>query len=413
MKKIRMMLCGVLTVLMLAGCGSGAAGECAIVEVGYPTRTQKTEERADTEELVRFSSETAEAILPVGENAVYSPVSLYLALGMLTELTEGRTKEQVTELLGVSDNESLRQWTQSLWRQLYRDETDSALWLGTAAFLNEAMTFHKEPLEVLAEDYYASSYGLPMGTSGADKAIAAWLDQQTNNLLTDDTGAIRTEKRDLLRLFNTIYYKAAWQAEFFGGATAEDIFNAADGTEQKTDFMHISIEGSPVARGEGYRRASLYLKDSGEMTFYLPDEGVTVEELLQRENLLGELLPVDEWVVQVNWSVPRFDIHDSLKLNDALRAMGVTDAFDKNKADFAPLTEQPAYVESVNQAARVRIDEEGIEAAAYTEVDVDAAAAPPQELLEEEMNLNRPFLFVIWKEGAPLFVGAVQTMEGM
>ena len=413
MKKIRMMLCGVLTVLMLAGCGSGAAGECAIVEVGYPTRTQKTEERVDTEELVRFSSETAEAILPVGENAVYSPVSLYLALGMLTELTEGRTKEQVTELLGVSDNESLRQWTQSLWRQLYRDEKDSALWLGNAAFLNETMTFHKEPLEVLAEDYYASSYGLPMGTNAADKAIAAWLDQQTNNLLTDDTGAIRTEKRDLLRLYNTIYYKAAWQAEFFGGATAEDIFNAADGTEQKTDFMHISIEGSPVARGEGYRRASLYLKDSGEMTFYLPDEGVTVEELLQRENLLGELLPVDEWVVQVNWSVPRFDIHDSLKLNDALRAMGVTDAFDKNKADFAPLTEQPAYVESVNQAARVRIDEEGIEAAAYTEVDVDAAAAPPQELLEEEMNLNRPFLFVIWKEGAPLFVGAVQTMEGM
>ena len=413
MKKIRMMLCGVLTVLMLAGCGSGAAGECAIVEVGYPTRTQKTEERADTEELVRFSSETAEAILPVGENAVYSPVSLYLALGMLTELTEGRTKEQVTELLGVSDNESLRQWTQSLWRQLYRDEKNSALWLGNAAFLNETMTFHKEPLEVLAEDYYASSYGLPMGTSAADKAIAAWLDQQTNNLLTDDTGAIRTEKRDLLRLYNTIYYKAAWQAEFFGGATAEDIFNAADGTEQKTDFMHISIEGSPVARGEGYRRASLYLKDSGEMTFYLPDEGVTVEELLQRENLLGELLPVDEWVVRVNWSVPRFDIHDSLKLNDALRAMGVTDAFDKNKADFAPLTEQPAYVESVNQAARVRIDEEGIEAAAYTEVDVDAAAAPPQELLEEEMNLNRPFLFAIWKEGAPLFVGAVQTMEGM
>lgn len=144
-------------------------------------------------------------------------MSLYLSLGMLHELTEGRTKEQVTELLGVSDSETLRQWTQSLWRQLYCDEKDSALWLGTAAFLNEAMTFHKEPLEVLAEDYYASSYGLPMGTSGADKAIAAWLDRQTNDLLTDDTGAIRTEKRDLLRLYNTIYYKAAWQAEFFGG----------------------------------------------------------------------------------------------------------------------------------------------------------------------------------------------------
>ena len=413
MKKVRRILCGALAALLLAGCGSGAAGEYAIVEPSYPARTQKTEERVDTEELVRFSSETAEVILPAGENAVYAPVSLYLSLGMLTELTEGRTKEQVTELLGVSDSETLRQWTQSLWRQLYCDEKDSALWLGTAAFLNEAMTFHKEPLEVLAEDYYASSYGLPMGTSGADKAIAAWLDRQTNDLLTDDTGAIRTEKRDLLRLYNTIYYKAAWQAEIFGGATAEDIFTAADGTEQRADFMHISIEGEDVARGEGYRRASLYLKDGGRMTFYLPDEGVTVEELLQRKNILNELLAVDEWVVRVNWSVPKFDLHDSLKLNDALQALGVTDAFDKNKADFAPLTEQPAYVESVNQAARVKIDEEGVEAAAYTEVDTNAAAAPPQEMPEEEMNLNRPFLFVIWKDGAPLFVGAVQTMEGM
>ena len=412
MKKVRRILCGALAALLLAGCGSGTAGEYAIVEASYPARAQKTEERADTAELVRFSSETAAKIFAEGENTVYSPISLYMALGMLTEVTEGRTKEQVTELLGVSDSETLRQWTQSLWRQLYCDEKDSALWLGNAAFLNEAMTFHKEPLEVLAEDYYASSYGLPMGTSGADKAIAAWLDRQTNDLLTDDTGAIRTEKRDLLRLYNTIYYKAAWQAEFFGGATAEDIFTAADGTEQRADFMHISIEGEDVARGEGYRRASLYLKDGGRMTFYLPDEGVTVEELLQRKNILNELLPVNAEEVRVNWSVPKFDIRASLELNDALQALGVTDAFDAVKADFSPLTEQTAYVESVNQAARVRIDEEGIEAAAITEVK-EAGAAPPRDLPEEEMNLNRPFLFAIWKDGAPLFIGAVQTMEGM
>ena len=98
MKKVRRILCGALAALLLAGCGSGAAGEYAIVETSYPARTQKTEERVDTEELVRFSSETAEVILPAGENAVYAPVSLYLSLGMLTELTEGRTKEQVTEL---------------------------------------------------------------------------------------------------------------------------------------------------------------------------------------------------------------------------------------------------------------------------------------------------------------------------
>ena len=252
-----------------------------------------------------------------------------------------------------------------------------------------------------------------MGSKAADEAIAAWLNEQTNDLLTEDTGAIKTKERDLLRLYNTLYYKAAWQTEFFEGVTKQDIFTAADGTEQTCDFMHISIEGSPVALGEGYRRASLYLKDGGAMTFYLPDEGVTVEELLQRKNILGEPLAVDEWVVRVNWSVPKFDIHASLELNDALQALGVTDAFDVSKADFSPLTEQTAYVESVNQAARVRIDERGVEAAAYTEVEAADGDPMPRELPEEEMDLNRPFVFVLEQDGVPLFVGVIQTMEGM
>ena len=411
MKKVRMMLCGVLAALMLAGCGGTGMGEYTLAEAGHPT-ARKTEDRVDTEALRQFGDETAAVVFTGERNEVYSPVSLYVALGMLTELADGETKQQVMDLLGVSDSETIRQWTKALWQQLYHDERDSALRLGNAAFLNENMAFYKEPLDVLAEDYYASSYQVPMGSKAADKAIAAWLNRQTNDLLADDTKAIETKESDLLRLYNTIYYKAAWQEAFFEGATKQDIFTTADGTEQRTDFMHISIEGAPVARGEGYRCASLYLKDGGEMTFYLPDEGVTVEELLQRKNILSELLPVNAEEVRVNWSVPKFDIRASLELNDALQALGVTDAFDAVKADFSPLTEQTAYVESVNQAARVRIDEEGVEAAAYTEVK-EGGAAPPRELPEEEMDLDRPFLFAIWKDGAPLFIGAVQTMEGM
>lgn len=49
MKKVRRILCGALAALLLAGCGSGTAGEYAIVETSYPARTQKTEERVDTE----------------------------------------------------------------------------------------------------------------------------------------------------------------------------------------------------------------------------------------------------------------------------------------------------------------------------------------------------------------------------
>ena len=112
------------------------------------------------------------------------------------------------------------------------------------------------------------------------------------------------------------------------------------------------------------------------------------------------------------WSVPKFDVKSSVDLADALKALGVADAFEADKADFTPLTDNIAYVSSVMQAARVKIDEEGVEAAAYTEIVAKSDGAPePSPVVE--MNLNRPFAFVIFDgNDVPLFVGTVQTMAG-
>ena len=409
MKKARAIICGVLAALMLAGCGGSGIGKYAVAEAGTPAWTRKTEDRVDTETLRQFSDETAAVVFTGEGNAVYSPLSLYAALGMLTELTDGQTKQQMMDLLSVSDSEELRQWTQTLWRQLYRDGKDSALWLGNAVFLNENMTFHKEPLDVLAKSYYASSYQVSMGSKAADEAIAAWLNEQTNDLLTEDTGAIKTKERDLLRLYNTIYYKAGWQDTFESSRTETDTFTAADGSKQQVDFMHRTDEGT-YRKGEGYTAAPRRLK-YGRMVFVLPEEGVTPESLLARDGFLTELTG-EYSMADVVWSVPRFDVKSSVDLKDILKALGVTDAFDENVADFTPLTDSGAVVSSVMQAARVKIDEDGVEAAAYTEIVADTTAdeEPPPVV---EMNLNRPFLFVILNDAnVPLFVGTVQTIEG-
>ena len=136
---------------------------------------------------------------------------------------------------------------------------------------------------------------------------------------------------------------------------------------------------------------------------------MTPESLLAREGFLMEL--TGEYSdAQVVWSVPKFDVKSSADLMDVLKALGVTDAFDREKADFTPLTDDGAVVGSVMQAARVRIDEEGVEAAAYTEI-VVAPAADQEPSVMVEMNLNRPFLFAIFSDAnVPLFVGAVQSV---
>ena len=101
----------------------------------------------------------------------------------------------------------------------------------------------------------------------------------------------------------------------------------------------------------------------------------------------------------------------------AAKAMGVTDVFDFHKADFSPLVDFDRFdkavaVTQVQHAACVKVDEKGCEAAAFTAVRADAQSAAPEDLPVVEMNLNRPFAFMITGvDGLPLFLGTVNTLK--
>lgn len=92
-----------------------------------------------------------------------------------------------------------------------------------------------------------------------------------------------------------------------------------------------------------------------------------------------------------------------------MRALGITDVFDADRADFSPLcgTGDALTLSEATHAARVRIDETGGTGTAFTEMAFKAAAAAdePDDL---DFTLDRPFVFVIVSEnGLPLFCGIV------
>ena len=91
----------------------------------------------------------------------------------------------------------------------------------------------------------------------------------------------------------------------------------------------------------------------------------------------------------------------------ALERLGITAAFG-DRADFSNLSRTPAYVSSVAQESHIGLDENGVEASAYTKVDImEMSALPdPSVIGELELNLNRPFLYEIrTRQGIPLFIG--------
>lgn len=360
-----------------------------------------------------------------GENAVYSPLSLWSALAMLAQCADGDSRQQVLEAMNAAGTEQLQEEVSHIWRTLYTDDGLSSLILGNSIWLSSAMegTYVQETLDILAQKYYAGAYAVPMGTGEADQAVTDWVRKQTSGLIGGGAPVVRTQADTLALLASSLYYRAAWTEEFDPERTEEDVFTDASGKESRVDFMH-KTQDALFLRRDGWQAARLNTR-LGEMVFVLPDEGVSPESLLRDPDFLPGLdfslwldYPSPEDAAkepiygEIRWSVPKFDVNSGLDLKEALAAMGVTDLLDPDKADLSALTDLDAFLSDAKQLARVKVDEDGVEAAAVTIMLVRNTSLPPEPTDVCVMDLDRPFLFVIrTHQGVPLFVGVVNQVQ--
>lgn len=346
-----------------------------------------------------------------GKNRVYSPVNVYMALGMLAEVTDGDSRQQILDLLGTDNMESLRKDISALWNANYCDDGRLTSILGNSIWLNQGIPFNQSTLDSLAKNHYASSYQGIMGSEEMNQMLRDWLNAQTGGLLKEQVSDMELDSNTILALASTIYFRAKWIDEFSKEQTSEDVFHGTDG-DITCDFMHQS-GGRNYYRGEGFSAVAQGLEGSGCMWLILPEEGISINELLA-EDEVTELVLTGEWdwkdstYLKVNLSMPKFDVVSSMDLIEGLEKLGISDVFDSEKADFSPMTEKAENisVSKITHAARVKVDEEGCEAAAFTVIATEGAAGEPEE--EIDFVLNRPFLFVITSaDGVPLFTGVV------
>lgn len=348
-----------------------------------------------------------------GKNRAYSPLNVFMALSMLAEITDGESRGQILELLGKNDIESLRQQAKAIWNANYSDDGALTSVMASSVWLNEDVSFVQETLDSLAENYYASAYMGAMGYEGFNKALQDWLNEQTGGLLEEQAANVEMDPETILALATTVYFRAKWSSEFNKNATEPGQFNLSADEQITCDFMHKSGSRN-YYWGDKFSSVSLGFEGGGSMKFVLPDEGVSVDELLADAEAMDYMLSREGWenskYLIVNMSVPKFDVVSDIDLSAGLKNMGVTDVFDANVSDFTPMTADMdgVCVSAAKHAARVTVDEEGCTAAAYTVMMVAGGAMPPEE--EVDFVLDRPFIFVLTSmDGLPLFTGVVNN----
>ena len=89
--------------------------------------------------------------------------------------------------------------------------------------------------------------------------------------------------------------------------------------------------------------------------------------------------------------------------------MGLSDIY--SDADFTKFSEKGGIrVSNIHQEATVSIDEDGGEAAAYTQISIECTSVYDPDVKTYDMILDRPFIFAITdKDDTPLFIGVINN----
>ncbi len=347
-------------------------------------------------------------------NALYSPLNVYLALAMLTETTDGNSRQQLLDLLGEKSITSLRKRVGTLFTANYQDDGSCTSLLANSLWMNEDVSYKQETIDTLAKDHYAYAFAGQPGTTEMDEALRAWVNENTKDLLKEQAEELSLDASTVLALVSTIYYKAAWEETFNSDLTKQQTFHVPSG-DQKVDMMH-TVATFPYYSGKNFTAIAMPMNNSGSMWVFLPKGDATPAELASDEEVLDLLTDSDSMnnasYPEVTLSFPKMDVVSDTDLMEDLRKLGVTDIFNAAKADFSPLMEDASNlaVTDIKHAARVKANEDGVEAAAFTAILINKTSLPPEQV---EFTVDRPFFFALTGyTGDLLFTGVVNNPAG-
>ena len=342
-----------------------------------------------------------------------SPLSVEYALAMLCNGAAGNTRDEIIKLLDFGDYQIdvVNDFYGYLTKELYGADNTVLLNLANAMVFNTQYTGIRNSYISGLENYYdalVKGFDFSKDNQVALSYINSWADEQTYGMIPELIGDL--DPSSYLVLMNALYFKGNWNSknEFKESDTAVGNFSAANGKNNKVKYMYQEST-IPYGFNNYLQMVSLcYGNGAYAMDLMVPHENVSLEEALS--SLSSSAYPRSlrgDWFVKIK--LPVFDTEsDKIELKDALMNMGVKDAFDRNRADFSPMTENKVWVSEIFQKSKIKVNEKGSEAAAVTVMMM--AGSPGLEFTPPpvpEVYATRPFIYVIRETStdAILFMG--------
>lgn len=387
--------------------------EQSILPIMQPIELNATEKEMAAQQGDFASTLSLELCRQLGgektDNWLVSPFSLQCALGMLSNGANGETHDEILYTLGLSQysQEEVNVYFKKLIEGLHTVNSAITVKTSNSVWGNAGVPLKDDFQKMNIENYFAMVSQLDFSDPSAVDQINAWCNQTTEGLIPSILEEVNPTAT--VYLLNSLYFKARWESEFAPEKTQEGDFNTSSGKVVKADFMQTQRMAAYV-ENEWFTSTSLsYQNDSYVMRLILPQPEISIDQVLQALSESDENLWKNTILADINLKMPRFALENKMDLTPTLQALGMKKAFSGG-ADFSSMSDVATYISLVQQATRLKVDEDGSEGAAVTVIEgylSDLMRPLPEE--EVDFFLDRPFLFQIIESstGTVLFMGQV------
>lgn len=381
------------------------------------TRKEITLSRAEQELAVQSTDfafrllQTADAEWEA-EQVVLSPLSASFALSMVANGAAGNTQEEILNTLGFVGFSAteMNVYNQKLVKELVKMDRTATIGIANSMWMGKSFEPYDTYRETLEDYYDAEVKSVDFASDKTLKQINKWCSDKTHGCIPEFLKELNASTR--LMLINALYFKGEWADSFDKDLTKDGDFHAATG-RQKVSYMRRTADYRYTANDRFAVAEFPYGNEAFSFTVVLPNEGVGVSECLSA-------LDADEWASvqsemtkrELNVRLPKFELEGENDLIPLLKKLGIQDAF-AGAADFSNLSKDPLFISMVKQATYFRVDEEGAEAAAVTNVGFDLLApGPGYEPTVINFHVDRPFLFFLTEKstGTILFMGKIEKI---
>jgi serpin B len=413
----------------------GIAANC------FGAEGQTLMENKERQTIVKGNNEFAlelYAKLRAGEgNLFFSPYSISTALAMTYAGAQGETESQMAGVLHfptrrdgpkVTPSEpNEKSITATAWEhkrfssafgKIIKDLNAGGekgkyeLRVANALWGQKGYGFLKEFLNLIETDYggYLNEVDFVTAVEAARKTINDWVENQTNNKIKNLIPEGVLDSMTRLVLTNAIYFKGNWAKQFKKEMTQNAPFTLLDGNKVDVPMMNQTADFNYIQTDSFQCLELPYVNDELSMIILLPKKLDGLHELegtVTIDNLSKWLNELRKREVIV--FVPKFKMTSQFGLADVLKAMGMTNAFVPDIADFSGINgKRDLFISAVIHKAYVNVDEEGTEAAAATGIVMKTSAVPTQMPV---FRADHPFLFVIRdnRSSSILFIGRVMN----